>query len=75
VENDKSASTKGRAWNLAQPGAGNMSAFPTQWVGVIVLFCLGGATISGIGVVLSLKRIVAGFRRVAAVSANGQQID
>ena len=40
------------------------------WVGVIVLFCLGGAAISGIGVILSFKRIVGGFRRVSGLSTN-----
>jgi hypothetical protein len=38
------------------------------WDGVILLFCLGGAAISGIGVVLSFRRIVGGVGRVARAS-------
>ncbi len=41
------------------------------WDAVIIVFCLGGALLSGIGVVLGFKRIVRGVDRMTAVPENG----
>lgn len=38
------------------------------WDALIILFCLGGATISGLGVLLGVKRIVRGVDRMTAVT-------
>ena len=41
------------------------------WDAVIIVICLGGALLSGIGVVLGFKRIVRGVDRMTAVPENG----